>query len=208
MVDISTHTMSLSPAALMEALYRAFAYPWNGIEETIAPLRAFAAQEESARWSSLLEEALGRSEEFEDRTAEQLAYTRLFIGSFKMEAPPYASYYLEEAHTLNGQVAAEVESVYAQFGLELDSKEIAPPDHLRYLMAFMSLLAGRYEETGEGAFAEAYVEFRDEFVLTWIDDFQALVNKYAEQPYYPALIELIVKVLKSDEAHADASEGE
>ena len=65
--------MSLPPAALMEALYRAFAYPWNGIGETVEPLRAFATREESTRWSRLLEETLDRSGEFADRTAEQLA---------------------------------------------------------------------------------------------------------------------------------------
>ena len=169
-------------ADMLAALARAFSYPWDGIAATLSPA---------------VEGRLGElAAQFPDRTAEQLAYTRLFIGSFKMEAPPYASYYLEEDHTLNGQAAVEVAAVYAQFGLELDSKEFAPADHLRYLLSFLALLAQRYEETGEEAFAEAYADFRDEYVLSWIDQFQTLVDKYAEDAYYPALVALIVETCK------------
>ena len=183
---------------MLAALMHAFSYPWNGLDETLEPLRALecgaGGQAPDGSCAAVLE-AAGR---FADRTAEQLAYTRLFIGSFKMEAPPYASYYLEKDHTLNGQAAVEVAAVYAQFGLELDSKEFAPADHLRYLLAFLALLAQRWEETGEEAFAQAYADFRDEYVLSWIDQFKQLVDRYAEDAYYPALVELIVDVLKGE----------
>ena len=191
----SIQTVGIAPAALIDALSSAFSYPWNGLAETTAKL---AACEWPDAYAPQVREVLALSEQFEDRTAEQLAYTRLFIGSFKMEAPPYASYYLEEDHTLNGRAAIEVEAVYAQFGIELDSKEIAPADHLRYLLAFLALVAQRYEETGEQAFAEAYADFRDEYVFTWIDQFATLVERYAEHPYYPALVALIVSVLRSE----------
>ena len=183
-------------AKLIGALAHAFSYPWNGLEETLVDLRALDS-DDAGEFAGRVAEAVAASERFEDRTAEQLAYTRLFIGSFKMEAPPYASYYLEEDHTINGRAALEVAAVYRQFGIELDSKEFAPADHLRYLLSFLYLMAVRYEETGEEAFAEAYEDFRDEYVLTWIDAFQALVDRYAEAPYYPALVSLIVDVLKS-----------
>ena len=200
--------MGVAPAALLDALSRAFTYPWNGLAETLEPLRAVAASTPAGCLSDRIAQVLADGASFEDTTAEQLAYTRLFIGSFKMEAPPYASFYLEEAHTLNGQAAAEVEAVYAQFGLQLDSKEVAPPDHLRYLLAFLALMARRYEEVGDSAFAEAYADFRDAYVFTWISQCQALVNRYAEHPYYPALIALIVDVLKDNGACTAAPEGE
>lgn len=210
MVDHNcTNTISVAvpPAALLGALSQAFAYPWNGIEETTAALRSLAAAQLGDALAGRVADVLAKSETFENRTAEQLAYTRLFIGSFKMEAPPYASYYLEETHTMNGQAAAEVEAVYAQFGLELDHKEIAPADNLRYLLAFLSLMAERFQETGQQAFAEAYADFRDDYVLTWIDQCAVLVNRYAEHPYYPALVALIVDVLK-DEGGRVVPEGE
>ena len=182
----------MPPSSLLAALSQAFTYPWNGLEETLAGLRALDSGECGA-YGEAVRGVLDTAGLFEDRTAEQLAYTRLFIGSFKMEAPPYASYYLEEGNTINGQAAVEVAAVYRQFGIELDPNEKAPADHLRYLLAF---LARRHEETGEGAFAEAYGDFCNDYVLSWIDAFKELVDKYAEAPYYPALVSLIVDVLK------------
>ena len=207
-VSSAAGAANVAPAALLAALSRAFTYPWNGIAETTSTLRALDAASLGETLAERVRALLETSETFEDRTAEQLAYTRLFIGSFKMEAPPYASFYLEEGHTLNGQAAAEVEAVYAQFGLELDSKEIAPPDHLRYLLSFLALLAARYEESGAAAFAEAYADFHAEYVFTWIDQFQELVNRYAEHPYYPELVALIVDVLNDKGAGSTAPEGE
>ena len=192
----SIQSNRIPPSRLLEALAKAFSYPWNGIGETTEALRALGADDVGA-YAERVSQLLAASEQFDDRTAEQLAYTRLFIGSFKMEAPPYASYYLEENHTINGQAAVEVAEVYREFGIELDAKEFAPADHLRYLLSFLYLIAARFEETGEEAFAEVYEDFRDEYLLSWIDQFQSLVDKYAEAPYYPALVALIADVLKN-----------
>ncbi|MBO4352496.1 MAG: molecular chaperone TorD family protein [Eggerthellaceae bacterium] len=210
MVEHSTQMESASGVAdskLLAALSRAFYYPLNGIAETTAELEALDAAAYPA-FEGLIGEALEKSRQFDTRTAEQLAYTRLFIGSMRMEAPPYASYYLEREHTLFGQAAVEVESIYNQFGIELGEKEIEPPDHLRFLLAFLSLLAGRYEETGEEAFAEAYADFRDEYLFTWIDDCKKLIDMNAEEPYYPALMALTVAVLKDEGGAAGAPTGD
>ncbi len=197
MVEKSTNTISVADSELLSALSQAFTYPARGMAETTAALENLDARAFPA-YARLIAAALETSRQFDSQTAAQLAYTRLFIGSMRMEAPPYASYYLEEGHTLYGQAAVEVESIYRQFGIELDSNEIAPPDHLRYLLAFLALLAKRYEETGEEAFAEAYADFCEEYVFTWIDDCRKLVDRNAEEPYYPALMALIVAVLLND----------
>lgn len=217
MVATGPTSALLPSSSMLAALSQAFSYPWNGIGETLEGLRALGdgapegpQQPDDGALAGLqqpddgacgafadsVRNLLEAATCFESRTAERLAYTRLFIGSFKMEAPPYASYYLEEARTLNGRAAVEVASIYRQFGIELDPKEAAPADHLRYLLAFLALMARRYEETGEAALAEAYADFRDDYVLSWIDAFKALVERNAEAPYYPALVELVVDVLK------------
>lgn len=207
MVEHEEQMVGIAESNLLAALSQAFSYPVNGMEQTTAALRALDPDSFPA-YAPLIRSTIERSRQFDSRTAEQLAYTRLFIGSMRMEAPPYASYYLEEGHTLFGQAAVEVETVYNEFGLQLDSKEIAPADHLRYLLAFLSLLAKRYEETGEQAFAEVYADFRDEYILTWIDDCKTLVDRCAEEPYYPALMRLIIAVLKNDAGASGAPTGE
>ena len=70
------------------------------------------------------------------------------------------------------------------------------------------MLATRYEETGEEAFAEAYADFRDAYVLTWIDDCADMVRRCAEEPYYPALLALIVAVMKDEGNATGVSEGD
>lgn len=203
----STTTMPVPPASLLHALSSAFAYPSAGIAATTEALKGLDAHARMG-FEELVDAALAASRQFPDDIAEKLAYTRLFIGSLRMEAPPYASFYLEKEHTLNGQAAVDVEDIYRQFGIELDKNEKAPADHLRYLLAFMALLAGRFEETGNLAFAEAYTDFRDDYVLNWIDDCADLVKRNAEEPYYPALMTLIVAVLKDDGEAAGLPEGE
>ena len=185
--------MPVPPASLLHALSSAFAYPSAGIAATTEALKGLDAHARMG-FEELIDAALATSRQFPDDIAEKLAYTRLFIGSLRMEAPPYASF--------------DVEDIYRQFGIELDKNEKAPADHLRYLLAFMALLAGRFEETGNLAFAEAYTDFRDDYVLNWIDDCADLVKRNAEEPYYPALMTLIVAVLKDDGEAAGLPEGE
>lgn len=207
MVEHNAKTISVADSRLLAALSQAFTYPADGLDATTAALRALDPAAVGA-YADLLDAALDAAERFDTRTAEQLAYTRLFIGSMHMEAPPYASYYLEREHTLFGQAAVEVTAIYRQFGIELDSKEIEPADHLRFLLAFLSLLAKRWEETGEEAFAEAYADFCGDYVLTWIGECKKLVDHYAEEPYYPALMALIVAVLSNDGDASSVPTGE
>ena len=187
---------SIPAAALLEALSQAFAYPAAGVDATLEALCSDEARASlpAERLDALLTARAG----FLDRTAEQLAYTRLFIGSFHMEAPPYASYYLDPGRSVNGKTAAEVQAVYRQFGLRLAPREFEPPDHLRFLLAFLALLARRFEETGDTAFSEAYVDFRDLYVTSWMTPFRELVERSAEEPYFPALVALVVDVLGED----------
>ena len=119
----------------------------------------------------------------------QLDYTRLFIGSFKMYAPPYASYYLDGADQIFGPTAVAVEDLYAQFGLEIKSDEHDMPDHIRYLLVFMSLLARAFEQTGSRDMALAYEDFKQEFLDSWSAEFSEKVHTYTEYAFYPALVD-------------------
>lgn len=186
----------VASSALIGALSQAFRYPQEGIEATLGALREVAAQRGGFADRALRELMAARAG-LSDRTAEQLAYTRLFIGSFHMEAPPYASYYLDGG-MVGGRTSSEVEAVYRQFGLSLGSAETSPPDHLRYLLAFLALLARRFEEAGARAFADAYADFRDAYVLSWTEPFRARVQRAAEYAYYPTLVSCIDRALRDE----------
>jgi TorA maturation chaperone TorD len=187
--------MGLPSAALLGALSKAYSYPSEGVEATAAALGALAAEDCDGCFDDV-RQVIDASRAFATRVDGQLAYTRLFIGSFKMEAPPYASYYLDGEHLIADKTAAEVRGVYRQFGIELSADEKAPADHIRYLLAFLALMARRWEETGAEAFSEAYGDFRDVYVRPWIRRFEGLVDAYAEGEYYKRLVALTVKVVE------------
>lgn len=128
-------------------------------------------------------------------SAAQLDYTRLFIGSFKMYAPPYASYYLDGDGQVFGPTAVEIDDLYAQFGLEVSCEEHEMPDHIRFLLYFASLLAGSFGQTGARDFALAYEDFKEAFLDSWMPSFADNVHRYSEYPFYPELVNVTRKML-------------
>ena len=201
---------NVAPSALLAALSTALAYPADGIDSALAPLRACAKSPSCARYASSIEAVLNTVSAFtapgvaqpHGAEAAQLEYTRLFIGSFKMYAPPYASYYLDGEHQVQGPTTVEVASLYDQFGVELGETEHDCADHIRYLLAFTSLLARTYEERGRAEFVDAYRDFVELYVLRWAPEFARLVDDYAEFPLYPALVRLVIEVLSEEGSDA------
>ncbi|MDO4182224.1 MAG: molecular chaperone TorD family protein [Coriobacteriia bacterium] len=189
-------------ASLLSALSALWTYPLHGIDGVFDQLEDFCADESQLlckpdleRLRELLDDFRHTTEEIVGADALQLEYTRLFIGSFRMYAAPYASFYLDSENQVYGPTAAEIENLYAQFGLEIKQDEHDMPDHLRFLLAFMSLLATSYESTGKADFALAYQDFKEEYVDSWLPDLRANVQKYAEYDYFKALLDFTIEHL-------------
>lgn len=205
MVDVvdSGHVASVPPSCLLEALSAVFTYPAQGLETSLQLLEACAHDGACATWLDGVDGVLKAAQTFKTADAEgsaefeavQLEYTRLFIGSFKMYAPPYASYYLDEGGQVQGPVAFEVEALYGEFGLQLGCDEHDCPDHLRYLLAFSALLMREYEQSSESAFAEAFHDFAAMYLLSWLPRFQRLVERHAHATLYPAAVRLLLEVV-------------
>lgn len=193
----------IAPASLLSALSRALAYPAQGFEASIEPLRACKVDVTCAAYADGIEQVLACVDAFEapgveqphGAQAAQLEYTRLFIGSFKMYAPPYASYYLDGEHQVQGPTTVEVAALYDQFGLELSDDEHDCADHIRYLLAFAALLAQAYQQRGNEEFADAYRDFCRLYISSWVEQMAARVIDYAEFPFYPALARFVCDVI-------------
>ena len=216
-------TPRLPKAAVLQALSTLWTYPKAGIEAYKSVLsngaecagssdgmgngaisgssaEATSAQAENfaADFAQLLEafDAYTTSTEtIVGSTAFELDYTRLFIGSLKMYAPPYASYYIDGDALLYGPTAAEIDEIYAQFGIEIKRDEHDMPDHIRFLLAFMSMLAAAYEKTEKRDFALAYADFKSEYFSTWVEQFRSKIEASTEYPYFKALIDFTIKVV-------------
>ncbi|MGI6034086.1 MAG: TorD/DmsD family molecular chaperone [Coriobacteriales bacterium] len=186
----------IPPSALLSAISEAFTFPVDGIQATTAALESWAKRK-GPDASDEVRDLLAASRELFDATEAQLAYTRLFIGSFQMEAPPYASYYMDGG-LIGGKTTSEVRAVYRQFDIEISDERRVPEDHLRYLLAFLSLMAMRFEQTQQEAFVESYEDFRDGYVLPWLPAFVERVKTHAEQAYYGKLADFTLAVLEGE----------
>ena len=193
---------SVAPSALLDTLSKAWRYPWSGLDALDSLLAEAAANSSLAAFAQRLEALRADLQAYNASTEEiigadalQLEYTRLFIGSFRMYAPPYASYYMDGEGQMYGPTAVAIEDLYAQFKLEIKQDEHDMPDHLRFLLAFMSLLAQAYETSGAEDFAYAYLDFKEEFLDPWTSDFLSNVDKYAEYPFYRNLLIFTLNIL-------------
>ena len=186
----------VAQSTLLEKLGGLWKYPEGGAGAVAAELSrmegdpALGAYRDEIAGLEQAFSAYGESEEVVvGADLVQLDYTRLFIGSFKMYAPPYASFYLDGADQVFGPTAVAVEELYAQFGLQIKDDEHDMPDHIRYLLTFMALLAKAFEQTGSKDAACAYEDFKQEFLDPWSAEFSEKIHTYTEYGFFKSLID-------------------
>ena len=185
----------VAPSALLEKLSGLWKYPESAdaVATELSRMEGDAAlagyREEIAALESAFSSYAESDEVVVGADLMQLDYTRLFIGSFKMYAPPYASFYLDGADQIFGPTAVAVEDLYAQFGLQIKDDEHDMPDHIRYLLTFMALLAKAFEQTGSKDAACAYEDFKQEFLDPWSAQFSEKIHTYTDYGFFKSLID-------------------
>jgi len=68
--------------------------------------------------------------EVRDWREAEYAFNRLFVGPVALEAPPFASVYLDNEPMVMGPTTMAVRQVYALLGLESPWKNTLPDDHI------------------------------------------------------------------------------
>ena len=102
---------------------------------TLESLRNFflaRTGDELVRAGSALADGHENSDEWGDTDWEgaEFAYNRLFVGPKALEAPPYASFYLESEPQLMGETTLNIRRIYEMAGLVSPLKGHLPDDHL------------------------------------------------------------------------------
>jgi TorA maturation chaperone TorD len=142
-------------------------------------------------------------------------YSRLFLGPFKLVAPPYGSVWLDRTKTVMGTTTAQVAAVYQTHGLHLADDFPELPDHIAVELEFLSFLAfqqrqahatGNREEAAR--FATAQLAFINEFLAPWLTPFCQAIIEDGEAPFYMALAGCTAAFVAADckalQASADA----
>ncbi|MHC4395879.1 MAG: TorD/DmsD family molecular chaperone [Planctomycetota bacterium] len=124
----------------------------------------------------------------------KIDYTRLFVGPFKLLAPPYGSVYLEDSRIM-GESTIDVRNWYEKEGLDVVIKDA--PDHIAMELEFIYyLVAKQTQATNEENFQDIqlYQQKQKSFLYShlarWLPEFAKNVQENAQTEFYKELVRL------------------
>lgn len=139
-------------------------------------------------------------------------YSRLFLGPFKLVAPPYGSVWLDTNKTVMGDSTARVAAFYQAHGLQLADDFSELPDHIAVELEFLSFLcfkeqeAARQNDTaGTQLLRAARQEFISELLLPWLQPLTEAIDTDSEAPFYSAVARCTHALVKTDLAELQES---
>lgn len=132
-------------------------------------------------------------------------HSRLFLGPFKLVAPPYGSVWLDDQKTVMGDSTQKVAAFYHKCGLHLADDFHELPDHFAVELEFLSYLAFKQREAataGDSAevkrLKDLQHEFLDSFLLPWLKQFTYAVINDGEAPFYVAIARCTAAFVATD----------
>ena len=192
---------------LMKLLGRVFySYPNNEertwlqslIEEDVFSEVPFAAEKDETKAGLEFLQKWGKNGITDEAFANMQAdYTRLFIGSGKVLAPPWESVHFGDDRLIFQQRTLEVRAWYKRFGLEAEKIHREPDDHIGLELLFLSHLAtlgiqalneqdnARFEEL-----LDAQREFIKKHLGAWALTWCGLIERNAQTDFYKGLAHL------------------
>ena len=124
----------------------------------------------------------------------KIDYSSLFVGPFKLLAPPYGSIYLEGKREVMGASTIDAKNRYAAAGLDFSGDVKEAPDHIAIELEFMYYLIFKEIEAVEQADSESvinYLEKQKAFLAKhlgrWIVKFADNIEKHATTEFYKNL---------------------
>ena len=129
-------------------------------------------------------------------------YAQLFVGPFKLLAPPYGSFYLEDGRIM-GESTIDVRNWYEKEGLDVVIKDA--PDHIAMELEFMYYLIARQTQTtnkGNLQDIQLYQQKQKSFLYVhlarWLPEFAGKVQKNAQTEFYKKLARLTEIFVQKD----------
>ncbi len=129
-------------------------------------------------------------------------YAQLFVGPFKLLAPPYGSFYLEDGRIM-GESTIDVRNWYEKEGLDVVIKDA--PDHITMELEFMYYLIARQTQTtnkGNLQDIQLYQQKQKSFLYVhlagWLPEFAENVQKNAHTDFYKKLAKLTKIFVQKD----------
>jgi DMSO reductase family type II enzyme chaperone len=135
--------------------------------------------------------------------ALRVDYSKLFVGPYKLLAPPYGSVYLENSTRVMGDSTLDVKNRYSKEGLQVDLKEA--PDHIAIELEFMYYLISKEVEVALNtdtvnttAYLEKQRDFLERHLGIWVSELTNNIAANAETIFYRNLARLTDSFVKED----------
>lgn len=131
-------------------------------------------------------------------------YTRMFIGPYQLEAPLWASSYLNKDQLLFQTETMMVRQLYAKYFLEQYSIWREPDDHLGLELDFLYqlnlLLMEKIEEKEKEEIIRDQIDFLDNHLLLWVPQLRIKVEESAKLEFYRGTVKILHGFLEMDSA--------
>lgn len=164
---------------------------------------------EAARLSIGMREAFLRSSD-DDLSAE---YARLFVGPYKLRAPPYGSVYLDKGRRVMGDSTMEVMSFYREEGLSIDDAFKELPDHICAELEFMYYLIHKELEALNNSDTNKALEYKEKqdlflnrFLRRWVPLFCEETREGTNSEFYRVLVDCLLTFIRSSEVPENFTE--
>ncbi|RMH70681.1 MAG: molecular chaperone TorD [Gemmatimonadetes bacterium] len=192
------HTKTLAQADA----YRTFAICFYEPEaEWLAPENLFSQLKHILKMSlpPIVPNIEQLEQAFQQYSIEELTveYARLFVGPFKLEAPPYGSLYLETEGKVMGDTTMAVKNMYRQYGLEIaeDFKEL--PDHIAVELEFMYYLGYQASVNGNReTYIQAQRTFLKQYLAPFVFPFCEQIKTNTTNEFYRQLAETLSQFIR------------
>lgn len=132
----------------------------------------------------------------------RIDFTKLFVGPFKLFAPPYGSFYLEN-NRIMGDSTVNVRKLYEDEELDIVIKDA--PDHIAMELEFMYyLVAKQTQATNEEnlqaiqLYQQKQKAFLNFHLARWLPEFAENVQKNAQTEFYKELAQLTWMFVQKD----------
>lgn len=115
-------------------------------------------------------------------------YTRLFIGPYRLAAPPWESVYTSPKRLLMQEAVDRVQKFYAEAGVQLGDTAIMP-DHAGIELNFVAILLEKIKSDPdrEPRYRELADRFAVEHLKRWLPAFSVDLEKASVSPLYKEL---------------------
>ena len=120
-----------------------------------------------------------------------LEHTRLFIGPYRLPAPPYESVYMNAERLVMQQPTIEVRKIYLQAGLEVKGIHTNPDDHISAELEFMEYLCDKTASSLNNRDTSAAIKhlelqriFLEEHLNKWVPVFSEDILRRTEKDFF------------------------